>query len=473
MPLTLDTVTALAPDQASLKAAAQQMKPARWPVRGRAEDGPLIWGECQGSGANPYRVVVDTADLGYKCTCPSRKCPCKHTLALMWMAVEDPDAFAPAPIPEWVSEWLAKRRKKPDTAAPTPASLTRVPAAGKTGAARQLAEARAAEAAKPDPKVEARRTAAAQKRAKETEAGLLGALDDLEQWIADQLRTGLAALQPALTQRTRAIAARLVDAKAQALSGRLDEMPTRVLALPPEARPEALIAELGKLVLLARAFRAAPGDAELRRTLATSESREAVLDNPQAVRATAVWEVLGERITTRRDGLVAQSTWLLALDRPPKAEHPPFALLLDFFPASAGKRASAFTPGERFVAEMAYYPARYPLRAQIVTRSEPGEHPGTWPDAKPDPLAFYLMAENAAPWTLAAPVLLGPGRLATAAGEALWWRAHDSTHALPLSAPPPAATRGMTLERTAALWDGHRLTLLAAHSDWGRLGFAG
>ena len=34
------------------------LKPAKWPVRARS--GHLIWGECQGSGANPYRVVADT-----------------------------------------------------------------------------------------------------------------------------------------------------------------------------------------------------------------------------------------------------------------------------------------------------------------------------------------------------------------------------------------------------------------------------
>jgi hypothetical protein len=33
-------------------------------------DASLLWGECQGSGATPYLVIVSPHDLGYKCTCP-------------------------------------------------------------------------------------------------------------------------------------------------------------------------------------------------------------------------------------------------------------------------------------------------------------------------------------------------------------------------------------------------------------------
>ncbi|MDR1442007.1 MAG: SWIM zinc finger family protein [Bifidobacteriaceae bacterium] len=71
----------MAPDQASLKSARGLAKAARWPALN--SEGKLIWGECQGSGAKPYRVVVDAAGMGYRCCCPSRKLPCKHAVALM------------------------------------------------------------------------------------------------------------------------------------------------------------------------------------------------------------------------------------------------------------------------------------------------------------------------------------------------------------------------------------------------------
>ena len=101
MAITLDTVTALAPDQASLNAASKLLKPAKWPLRQQETAAGLVWGECQGSGANPYRVVFDLGDQGYKCTCPSRKFPCKHTLALMWMYAEGAGDFTPGTTPDW------------------------------------------------------------------------------------------------------------------------------------------------------------------------------------------------------------------------------------------------------------------------------------------------------------------------------------------------------------------------------------
>src|SRR5262245_41865083 len=108
MSLTLERIEGLAPDQASLAAARKLLKPSSWPTLAEGEG--LVWGECQGSGATPYRVVVTEADVGYKCTCPSRKFPCKHALALMWMRAEKSAAFAPATVPDWVKDWLSRRR---------------------------------------------------------------------------------------------------------------------------------------------------------------------------------------------------------------------------------------------------------------------------------------------------------------------------------------------------------------------------
>jgi len=85
-------VESLAPDQASLTAASKLAKAAKW--LSLSCEGDLWWGECQGSGANPYRTVVDSGVVGYKCTCPSRKFPCKHSLALMWIAAQSPGDFA-------------------------------------------------------------------------------------------------------------------------------------------------------------------------------------------------------------------------------------------------------------------------------------------------------------------------------------------------------------------------------------------
>ena len=454
MSITSETVTALAPDQASLKAASKLMKASKWPVRAMNDASHLVWGECQGSGANPYLTVFDISDHGYKCTCPSRKFPCKHSLALMWMYAESPDEFEKsADVPQWVTDWLGRRRKTAGKTAEKPSS---------TG--KDLSLARAEDPVKPqDPKAVARKEAAAKKRAESTEAAIMGATDDLETWIEDQLRTGLGALMNDLTSRCRAIAARMVDGKAGALAGRLDEIPATVLPLPGEERLDALLGCLSKLIILTRAYRIDPKSPEIRRAIATSETAEAVLKDPSAPRFQSTWEVVGEQITTRRDGLVSQATWLLNLG----TEGPKFALLLDFFPVTLGRRAGAFAVGEQFVAELVFYPSKAPLRALIDQRSACDPIP--WPRTHDTPLADAAEFETQLPWNETAPVLLPAGRIGLSSTGTAWWLAAESDLALPIDQIPPDAVTGMLLDKTAALWNGTRLSVLSAQTKWGRV----
>lgn len=453
MALTRSAIEAMAPDQSALTAASKLLQPAKWLSRARA--GGLIWGECQGSGANPYRVAADIEDVGSKCTCPSRKFPCKHALALMWMFVEGGAAFKEGDVPEWVKDWIGRRRK---TSAPTQSSE------GKSlSAAREVI----AEGA-PDPEGDARRKAASERRAQDTYRSVRAATEDLDVWVADQLRSGLMGFLGDLGGRCRRIAARLVDAKAGALASRVDEMPSRLLSLSAEERVDAAISELGKLVLLTRAWRAAPNDPDLRREVVTSETRDDVLASPATPRVASVWEVLGERIATRRDGLVSQATWLMNMQQGPQR----FAMLLDFFPASAGRRTSAFVAGERFAAELAFYPGSAPLRAVVVSRGDPEDVPSAWPKAPPDPFAVYAAHMLVTPWQTEVPLLLPEGRLCADNAGRTWWRSAQDQWAL-LRDMPPALALGAAMESAVGIWDGVRLSLIAAQTNWGRLGFDG
>jgi SWIM zinc finger len=455
--LDLSAIESLAPDQSSLKAAAGLTKASQWSGTGASNDGTLLWGACAGSGANPYRVMADLGDLGSKCTCPSRKFPCKHVLAMLWMHVDGTMAFGTSETPEWVSEWLGRRRKGTTSAAP----VTAAPIATK--------DMRAALAVEPEqadhPKAAARRQAATEKRARETRAAIVDALDALDQWIGDQLRLGLSGFLDEATARCRRIAARMVDGKAQALGGRIDELPSRLLALPAGDRVRGAVAELSKLVLLARAWRATPDDPEIARAVGTAETREQVLEKATTLRVTSFWEVVGERIETRRDGLVSQTTWLLEL----ADEGPRFAMLVDYFPASAGKRGSAFTIGEQFEGELAFYAARAPLRALLVRRSDKlapeARHP--WhavTEAVGDVISEGLQRE---PWLSDLPVVLPTGRIAVDEGAQAWWRAAASDLAFPVTDLPDGLIRATDLERAAAIWSNGSVRLLAAQTGWG------
>ncbi|MBZ9835408.1 SWIM zinc finger family protein [Mesorhizobium sp. CA3] len=463
MQLDLKTIEALAPDQASLGAAAKLTKRSNWPRLEAHEQLPLIWGECQGSGSNPYRVAFDTSDHGYKCTCPSRKFPCKHILALAWIGATAPDSFARVDqTPDWVNDWLGRRRKpgQPPAQAPARAEGKSIDEASRPEETAPVEDAAAAE----------RREAAQRKRAEDTRSAVSAALDELDQWIADQLRLGLAGFVGASSERCRRIAARLVDLKATTLAGRIDELPARLMALRGEERPDAAIRELGKLVLLGKAWRAAPDDAELKRLVSTSETRDQILANPDAVRVESDWEVLGEKIETRRDGLVSHATWLLDLRSPT----PRFALLLDFFPASAGRRSGAFAPGDRFKARLVFYPSRNPLRALVAERLGDAS-PGAWPafagGAETDPLAAYSVFQDKTPWLSDCPLILPAGVIALDERDGAWWQAANDPHgiALPVAGSVNQTLLGLDLAATAALWNGARLELLASQSSMGRL----
>jgi uncharacterized Zn finger protein len=160
--IELKAIEQLATDQSSLKAAAGLAKPAKWSGVGVSRDGALLWGECAGSGANPYRVMADLRDLGNKCTCPSRKFPCKHVLGLLWLNAEAVVPFNPADTPAWVSDWLGRRRTGSGTAKPASSVAA---TSEKDVQAAQLAEPEAVE----DPKEVARHEAAAAKRSEDTD----------------------------------------------------------------------------------------------------------------------------------------------------------------------------------------------------------------------------------------------------------------------------------------------------------------
>ena len=78
---TAETVEALAPDAASVTAARKLARLGPW--SGTGFDEHAVWGLCKGSGSRPYQAQVDLSGPAYKCSCPSRKFPCKHALALL------------------------------------------------------------------------------------------------------------------------------------------------------------------------------------------------------------------------------------------------------------------------------------------------------------------------------------------------------------------------------------------------------
>lgn len=108
--LTESYIDACAPNAAASKNGRGLVKSGKFTKLWVSTDESLIFGECKGSGAKPYFPSVDfltPEQPVYRCTCPSRQFPCKHTLGLMYAWVEK-QSFVTADIPEDIQ---AKRQK--------------------------------------------------------------------------------------------------------------------------------------------------------------------------------------------------------------------------------------------------------------------------------------------------------------------------------------------------------------------------
>jgi len=350
-------VLSLAPDASAERAARSVATVRSWLSSGFAETG-AVWGECKGSSATPYRTVVDLSGPAYKCSCPSRKFPCKHALGLLlfWSA----DGVPAGDPPDWAQTWLSGR------------------------AAKAAAGAKPAEPADPE---------AAQRRAGQRDQRVASGLDELDRWLRDQVRAGLAHTPRAGYQHWDAIAARMVDAQASGLAERL-----RSLASVPHSGQgweSRLLEEYALLHLLATAFRGGRGPREVVRSrIGFTTRQDSVLASGE--RVTGRWHVLArrdleqERIRTRRLWLRAQRDGR-------------FALVLSF--AGPGESFdAALHPGTGADLELAFYPDG--LRALVVTsehRSLATPPPGTTVSGL---LTAWAQALSRDPWLDSWPAVL-------------------------------------------------------------------
>jgi hypothetical protein len=365
----MQRVEQLAPDAAAVKAAQGVAKPQKWQNLGRNER--LLWGECQGSGSNPYQVRVDLDDGACKCSCPSRKQPCKHALGLLMLLAGG--TVATAPLPGFVEEWQLGRTKRAE------AKATRATAPEKP----------------PDPEAQARRV---EKREGRIDAGLM----QLETWLADLVSQGLATARTQSPQYWAQMAARLVDAQAPGIARRVRDLGD--VAVSGADWQSDLLAGLARLQLLIDAYRKLDRlppalAAEVRTLVGWSQQQDTLLER-QGVRAR--WQVLGHR-QTANEQVRTQYTWLADVDSGR------MALLLDFavgnqpFPAS-------FLTGQVAEAELVFFDGEPPLRALVKQRVTAG----VMQPSLPKPVDVLVLQERyctllaANPWLETWPVVLGP-----------------------------------------------------------------
>ncbi|HTH05867.1 MAG TPA: SWIM zinc finger family protein, partial [Ilumatobacteraceae bacterium] len=300
---TVEQVVAVAPAPQSVAAAEPLAAPARWASSGADER--ALWGRCRGSGAEPYETTVDHVEVAWRCTCPSRKTPCKHALALLllWIRGGVPEAARPA----GVAAWIDARDRRPEPGAGS-GSASPAPVPGSTGAGSGDGHDRDAHGDNDGDQGSSDRDRSRDERV----ARMLEGLVELDRWLEDRMRAGLA--DPALARYATwdALAARLVDARAGALANRVRRL-AGLVGAGPDWHADVL-GELGMLHLISEAGRRLPelpgSLADVVATASGWQVRQA--DVLASVPETDDWMVLG-RSDTREDRIEVRRVWLRGL----------------------------------------------------------------------------------------------------------------------------------------------------------------
>lgn len=447
MAWTAEQILALAPDASAAASGRQLANASRWSGLGCSAG--AVWGLCQGSGKDPYRAQVDLGEPAFKCSCPSRKFPCKHGLGLLLLYSAQTTSFPTAEPPAWVSEWLASRAAKAEARA-----------AKQSGAVEAVAAPTAGHAAGGDTPAAPAAAAAPAKSAAKREAKVAAGIADLEVWLHDVMRRGLAAAQREPTSYWEGAAARLVDAQAPGLARQVRELGGA--AASGEGWLERLLGRLGRLHMLLQGYHRLtylplPMQAEVRTQIGWPQDQAELLARAGGISDT--WQVLGVDEHEEEHRLRVRRTWLRG-----QADGR-YALLLDFAHGVAPFSA-AYVVNSQFAAELVYFEGALPLRALIKSRQGDTTAATAVPAGAPTidaALGEYSAALAHHPWLELMPWTLAEVQLARV--DERWWLRDTAGQGVPLALDDEAGWRLQAIAggRPGTLfgeWDGVRLNPL-------------
>lgn len=302
-------------------------------------DQHTAWGQYKGNKDHEYQVMLDLVAVQQgnaeqsHCTCKSYERPCKHIMALLYLLVEASTAVPEAEAPQFVQAWLSAEQKKLHKRLEKQQKPTNV-----------------------SPDAVRQRGKQYEKRKQNIAAGM----DELEAWLINMIRHGLADPQIQRYDFWDAKARRMVDAQAPGVADWLREL----ASLPASGTSwiEPLLDQLGRLYLLVESFKrfdelAPETQADIRTVLGWSLKAEEVKREQPVVRDE--WLVLGKHVADAREKLRVQRIWLRGRQTLRDA------LILEFAWDDAPFQTQ-LRPGVLLDAGLCFYPSRYPLRALIA-----------------------------------------------------------------------------------------------------------
>jgi hypothetical protein len=378
---TPDQVLSLAPDKAAAAAALAVANPGSWSFAGC--DDTAVWGNYVAASAEPYAVAVDLSDdaagPAYRCTCASRKLPCKHALGLLLLHAND--GVARSQRLPFAAQWLQRRKARSTANDANDANVE----AQQSRDAHEIAiashdggvESNDAPSSSPDgvgvgvgggttapPPDHADIDPARLKRQLERSQRMRAGLLELDRWLADRIRAGLAA--PALADMATwdLLAARLIDAQCGGLANRVKRVAGRV---GQHARwHEDVLEEIALLhVLAVGALRTSTLTPSLADGVHVATGLTVAKDDVLAgVPSTARW-IVGGVSRTREDRITVQRTWLCSV---PSSHQPSgattWAMVLSFG-AFGNEVTYEYHVGTAFDADLHWYPGGIALRALV------------------------------------------------------------------------------------------------------------
>ncbi|MCG2613775.1 SWIM zinc finger family protein [Terrimonas sp. NA20] len=323
MNLSEDQILALAPDEPSKKSGKDLANPSKWVTKGMNDK--ALWGECQGSGSKPYQTQIDINNIAFKCSCPSRKFPCKHGLGLLLLHARQPALFGTGEPPSWVTEWLDKREQKQEK-----------------------------QTEKTDKPVD---EAAQAKRQQARQTKVSDGIEELTAWLKDIIRNGIVGIPDKGTAFFENISRRMIDAQAPGLAGMV-----RLLSetdFYTEGWQSKFMEQVVKIYLVISGYRNATAVPEelqqdLRAFIGFTQSQEELKEQTGVL---DTWLVLGKQ-SSETDGIVTERFWLFGT----KTNR--YAVVLQFIVRGQGLQFN-FTAGMFVEAELVFFPSAAPLRALI------------------------------------------------------------------------------------------------------------
>jgi hypothetical protein len=321
--LSEEQVLALAPDESSKKSGKELSSPGKWVSKGVND--LALWGECQGSGKKPYQTQVDVVNIAFKCSCPSRKFPCKHGIGLMLLYTRSKSDFTSNTMPAWVAEWINKRSERQ--------------------------EKQAEQKEKPVDE------AAQAKRRQAREQKVSDGIEELLQWIKDIIRNGILSMPEKGSAWFEGMARRMVDAQAPGLAGMIKNLGE--INFYRDGWQSEYMDQLLRPYLVICGFKNSEAlppllQQDIRTWIGFTQNQDELKEQPGI---TDTWLVLG-KLVTEEDNITVERNWLYGITSNQ------YALVLQFLVRGQGAQLT-LTPGLFVQAELVFYPSVVPLRAIV------------------------------------------------------------------------------------------------------------